>query len=81
MEQKGVFFKSKSMNSKSKKFKQENEFFLQPRTHKIKYNEKCTNCECDCKQSYKTKIISCEKYKKMDLPTPKKSKSKKHITK
>lgn len=71
------------MKSYTKKFLQENEFFLNSKrqTHKLQFNSKCETCLNDCKQSYKVKLVNCEKYKKMDLPTPKKSKSKKHITK
>lgn len=44
----------------SKKFKQENSFFLKGKIRqKIDYNEKCKRCDCDCKQSYKAKVVFC----------------------
>ncbi len=51
------------MNSKSAKFKQENEFFINSKTNKLQYNKKCQNCVCDCKQSYKVAVIKCQNYK------------------
>lgn len=52
----------------SKKFKQENSFFLKGKNRqRIEYNEKCKNCQCECKQSYKAKTIFCPYY----TPLPK----------
>lgn len=47
---------------KSKKFKNENEFFINSKTHKIQYNNKCLKCACNCKQSFKTCIVVCPYY-------------------
>lgn len=47
---------------KSKKFKNENEFFINSKTHKIQYNKKCLKCACNCKQSFKTCIVVCPYY-------------------
>lgn len=56
------------MTKLSKKAKQENSFFLRGRNRqKIDYNEKCKKCQCDCKQSYNTKIVFCPYY----TPLPK----------
>lgn len=41
----------------------ENMDFFKDKDGNIKYNENCQNCEYDCKQSYKVKIVSCKKTK------------------
>ncbi len=52
---------------KSEKFKKENDFFINKKTHKIQYNKKCLTCVCNCKQSFKTTITFCPYY----TPLPK----------
>lgn len=44
---------------KSKKFKNENEFFINVKTKKIQFNKKCLKCACNCKQSFNSEIIFC----------------------
>jgi hypothetical protein len=53
------------MNSRSKKNADEWDFFINPKTGKIQYNEKCLSCAHDeCKQSYKSRIVFCPHYEK-----------------
>lgn len=47
---------------KSKKYKQENDFYINSKTHKIQYNKKCLKCACNCKQSYKVCVVVCSYY-------------------
>jgi hypothetical protein len=37
--------------------------FINPNTSKIQYNKTCRHCVHECKQSYRSQIISCAKYK------------------
>ncbi|MCL2369673.1 MAG: hypothetical protein FWC80_00355 [Firmicutes bacterium] len=60
------------------KFKREMTFFINPRTGDVTYNKKCAVCIHDCKQSYKTKIITCQFYEKA---TEKLLKANKHLYK
>lgn len=53
--QKGVFL----MRSKGEKWKEENSFFINPKTNKIECNKKCLLCREDCKQSFRVQIVSC----------------------
>lgn len=47
----------------SEKFKKENSFFLKGKNRqKLAFNEKCTRCIHDCKQSYKTIVIACPNF-------------------
>jgi len=56
------------MNPLSERFKKEWAFFINPKTQKIQYNEKCTNCiQNDCKQSYRVKVVFCSDYKKKEV--------------
>ena len=38
------------------------EFFLDDEG-KIVFNEKCNSCERECKQSFRSEVIICKKYK------------------
>ena len=47
----------------TKKFCEEMDFFIKSGKRKIvKYNAKCMNCACNCKQSYKATITFCPYY-------------------
>ena len=48
----------------TKKFKEEWEFYIHPKTGFVTYNEKCLRCIHDCKQSYRVKIAACPSYEK-----------------
>lgn len=50
------------MNSKSKKYKSENDFYINKKTNKIEYNKKCQNCVNECKQSFQVTILNCNNY-------------------
>lgn len=50
------------MNALSEKFKNEWDFFINPKTQKIQYNKKCNSCTEECKQSYRVKIFVCLQY-------------------
>ena len=52
------------MNSKSKKFKIENDFYINKKTNKIQYNLLCQQCINECKQSFKIDLIICKRFKK-----------------
>ena len=55
------------MKALSEKFKKEWAFFINPKTQKVQYNEKCSNCiQSDCKQSYRVKVVTCPDYKKKE---------------
>lgn len=54
-------------NSKSQKWKEENSFFINPKTNKIQYHKKCQRCICWCKQSFKANVVICPYY----TPLPK----------
>lgn len=62
---KGVFL-IMGQKSKGKKWKIENSFFINPKTGKIQYNEKCKKCVCECKQSYLTSVVVCPYFKKRE---------------
>lgn len=47
----------------TKKQKQELNYFINPDTHRITYNIMCRKCVKDCKQSYRSIIVSCPNYK------------------
>ncbi len=47
----------------SKRQKQEWDFFINPKTGRRTYNELCRKCIHNCKQSYRTVIVSCRKFK------------------
>ena len=53
------------MNSKSKKYLIENQFFIGKR-NRLKLNKKCRDCMHECKQSFRAEIISCKKYTKKE---------------
>lgn len=52
------------MKSLSKKFIEEWQFFIDPITKKLSYNDLCKDCINDCKQSYRVEIIYCKEYEK-----------------
>ena len=52
------------MNSRSKKERLEMDFFINPKTDKVQYNQKCLECIHYCKQSYRVKIVDCPYYEK-----------------
>ncbi len=45
-----------------KKAKQEWAFFIHSKTHRRTYNEICRSCTCNCKQSFRAKLIECHRY-------------------
>ena len=47
----------------TKKEKAEWDFFIDPRTGRRTYNKLCLNCVNDCKQSHKSQVIACAKYR------------------
>lgn len=47
----------------SKKAKQEWDFFINPETGRRIYNSLCIKCKNKCKQSHKTIVVFCPKYK------------------
>lgn len=49
----------------TKKFCEEMDFYIKSGKRKrVKYNEKCMKCACNCKQSYRAKIIVCPSFKR-----------------
>ena len=50
-----------SMPRMSKQMKEEMDFFLDERG-RIKYAERCRQCERDCKQSFRALIVQCPEY-------------------
>jgi hypothetical protein len=52
------------MRSKSERHKREWVFFINPKTDRVQYNEKCRNCIYECKQSYRAEILNCPTYAK-----------------
>ena len=49
---------------KSQKWKDENAFYINPKTHKIQYNRKCQKCACICKQSFRSTVVACPYFTK-----------------
>lgn len=47
----------------SKKVKAEMAFFINPVTGKRQYNRWCRHCIHNCKQSYRTELMACPKYR------------------
>ena len=47
---------------KSKKWKIEWDYFLDPATGRRKYNDICRKCKRDCKQSFRALLINCRNY-------------------
>lgn len=47
----------------TKKEKAEWDFFIDPRTGRRTYSKLCLNCVNDCKQSYRSQVITCAKYR------------------
>ena len=47
------------MNSRSKKFREEWAYYINPKKGKVQYNIKCKKCPWDCRQSYRAVIIKC----------------------
>lgn len=50
------------MGRMRKSDKEEWDFFIDPGTGRRKYNDKCRQCVCECKQSYRATIVRCPKY-------------------
>lgn len=51
----------------SKKFKNENEFYINKKTGKVQFCKLCNNCQNDCKQSFDVEVLRCYKFvKKVD---------------
>ena len=50
------------MGRMRKSDKEEWDFFIDPSTGRRKYNDKCRQCVCECKQSYRATIVRCPKY-------------------
>lgn len=50
----------------SKTFRREWEFFINPATDNITFNEQCKGCTQDCKQSYRSEIVQCPHYEKAE---------------
>lgn len=48
----------------TKKFKEENAFFINPATGRVEFNKLCNQCMHECKQSYRAEIVACKNYKK-----------------
>ena len=49
---------------KSDKWKRENKFFVNPKTKKMQFADKCKKCICECKQSFLTTVVVCPYFKK-----------------
>ena len=49
---------------KSQKWKEENAFYINPKTHKIQYNRKCQKCACICKQIFRSTVVACPYFTK-----------------
>lgn len=47
----------------TKKKKAEWDFFIDPRTGRRTYNKLCLNCVNNCKQSHRSQVIACAKYR------------------
>lgn len=47
----------------SKKQKEEWSFFICPETGRRKYNDVCCSCTEKCKQSFRTDVIECRRYR------------------
>jgi hypothetical protein len=57
------------VRSKSERHKQEWDFFINPKTDRIQYNEKCLSCAHEeCKQSFRARIVFCGTYMKKQQP-------------
>jgi len=50
------------MPSMSKKKRKEMEFFIND-SNRIEHNKVCRACIHDCKQSHKTMVLACSRYK------------------
>ena len=46
----------------SKREKREWDFFINPATGRRTYNDLCRRCTGSCKQSFRTKILTCDYY-------------------
>lgn len=55
------------MSAKSEKWKNDNDFFINNKTHKLQFNKKCVACTEDCKQSFKAKVMCCKNFKTKDV--------------
>jgi len=51
------------MSAKSEKWKNENDFYINNKTHKVQYNKKCITCTEECKQSFKANVMHCKNFK------------------
>ena len=38
------------------------EFFIRPETGKRSYNELCVRCILTCKQSFRSRVVACQRY-------------------
>lgn len=47
----------------SKREKEEWAFFIDEKTRRRTYNEKCRKCIYECKQSFRVQVVCCPKYK------------------
>jgi len=47
------------MKDYTKKYKREMDFFINPKTGYVTYNEQCKVCKNDCKQSYRVTLVKC----------------------
>lgn len=57
--QKPLFWENKKMKTLGKKVKEEMAFYINKKTNKIQYNERCKECKNNCKQSFRAEIIRC----------------------
>ena len=64
--QKGVKNKTMGNKSKPRKWVNENKFFINPKSNKIKTCEKCKNCTQPCKQSFRVIVLYCPIFKRKD---------------
>lgn len=46
----------------SKKLKQEWDLFISPKTGRRTYNDLCRKCRNDCKQGFRSIVVSCPLY-------------------
>jgi hypothetical protein len=51
-------------------FKERHEIFFMNKKGEIEYHKRCNKCQNQCKQSHKTKIVSCPQFTKIVLTKP-----------
>jgi hypothetical protein len=54
------------MKSRGISWQKEWDFFINPKTGKLQFNEVCKTCRHDCRQSYKACLVSCPSYQKVE---------------